>query len=162
MSGRALKIGLAASLVINVFAIGALAGVIYVRSLQPPARAPGNPNPMVRAADVLSPAQQAAFRQMLRQQVAQDRPTMRDSRQAKRRMLDQIAAPTFDQAAVSASLAQARADDIAVRTHLEEGVVNFAANLSPADRAAFADGFRKAALARWMANHPGGKTPPTQ
>ena len=27
--------------------------------------------------------------------------------------------------------------------------------LSPAERAAFADGFRKAALARWIANHPG-------
>ena len=160
MSGRGLKIGLAVSLVVNVFAIGALGGLIYVRSL--PARAPGNPNPLVRAADVLSPAQQAAFKQMLRQHVVQDRPTIRDSRQAKRRMLDQIAAPTFDRAAVSASLAQARADDVAVRMHLEEGVVDFAAQLSPADRATFADGFRKAALARWKANHPGSKPPPAQ
>jgi uncharacterized membrane protein len=162
MSGRGLKIGLAVSLVVNVFTLGALGGLLYVHGVWQPVRPPANPNPMVRAADVLSPTQQAAFKQMLRQQVAQDRPTIRDSRQAKRRMVDLLAAPTFDQAAVSASLAQARADDIAVRTHLEEGVVNFAANLSPADRVTFADGFRKAALARWMANHPGATKPPAQ
>ena len=119
-----------------------------------------NPNPLVRAADVLPAAEQAAFKQMLRQHVAQDRPVIKDSRQAKRRMVDLLAAPVFDRAAVSAALAQARADDIAVRTHLEEGVVDFAARLSPVDRAAFAGGFRKAALARWMANHPGAKPPP--
>ena len=161
MSGG-LKIGLAASLVVNVFTLGALGGLLYIYGPWRPARPPINPNPMVRAADALPATEQAAFRQMLREHVAQDRPVIRDSRQAKKRMVDLLAAPTFDQAAVSASLAQARADDIAVRTHLEEGVVDFAAHLSPADRATFANGFRKAALARWMANHPGAKARPGQ
>jgi len=73
--------------------------------------------------------------------------------------MDQIGAPAFDQAAVNASLAQARADDPAVRAHLEEGVTAFAEGRSPAERAAFADGFRKAALSRWIANHPGKPAP---
>ena len=160
MSGRGLKIGLAVSLAVNLFALGALGGLVYVRTLSQAAHAPANPNPLVRAADVLAPDQQAAFRQMLRQHVVQDRPTIRDSRQAKRRMVELLAAPTFVRAAVSAALAEARTDDVAVRAHLEEGVVDFVARLSPADRAAFAGGFRKAALARWMANHPGAKAPP--
>jgi uncharacterized membrane protein len=154
MSGRSLKIALAASVVVNVFTIGAVGGLVYER-LQPKAvrAAPGNL--VVQAAAALTPAEQAAFRQMLRERMVQDRPLIRESRQARRRAMDQIGAPAFDQAAVNASLAQARADDTAVRTHIEEGVTAFAAGLSPAERAAFADGFRKAALARWIANHPG-------
>jgi uncharacterized membrane protein len=160
MSGPGLKIALTVSLVVNVFTVGALGGLIYMRSLPQPAR-PGA-NPLVRAADNLSQADRDAFKVMLRQHVVQDRPTIRDSRQAHRRAMDLIGAEPFDRAAVSAVLAQARADDFAVRTHLEEGVLDYAAKLSPADRAAFADGFRKAAIARWMANHPGAKAPPAQ
>ena len=157
MSGRNLKIALAVSVVVNVFTIGAVGGLVYDRLQQKPRAATSNL--MVQAAEVLTPAQQTAFKQMLRQRTIEDRPLSRDSRQAKRRAMDQLGAPVFDAAAVGASLARARSDDLAVRTHIEEGIVTFTGGLSPAERAAFADGFRKAALARWIANHPG-KTPP--
>ena len=155
MSGGSLKVALAASLVVNVFALGALGGLAYARLRPGPARG----SVMTQAAAALGPAEQVAFRRMLRDRLVQDRPLIRDSRQARRRAMDQLAAPAFDPAAVAASLAQARSDDTAVRAHVEEGVARFAAGLSPAERAAFADGFRKAALAKWIANHPG-KTAP--
>ena len=160
MSGRGLKIVLAVSLAVNLFTVGAIGGLVYVGSRRQAARSAAIGNPLVRAADALPPAEQETFRQMLRRHVVQDRPTIRDSRQARRRLMELLAAPAVDRAAVGAALAQARADDSAVRAHLEDGVADFVAGLSPTDRAAFVGGFRKAALARWVANHPAAKGPP--
>jgi uncharacterized membrane protein len=157
MSRSGLKIALAASLVVNVFTIGAIGGLVYIGAQIGAARVAARQNPLVRAADDLTPANQAAFKQTLRQTMALERPTMGDSRLARRRTMDLFEATAFDPAATKAAMAQARADDLQVRARLEEAVVDFAARLTPAERHALADGFRRRAIARWVANHPAAK-----
>jgi uncharacterized membrane protein len=157
MSRSGLKIALAASLVVNVFTIGAIGGLVYIGAQIGAARAAARQNPLVRAADDLTPTNEAAFKLALRQTMTVERPAIADSRLARRRAMDLFEAPSFDPAATKAAMAQARADDLQVRARLEEGVVDFAARLPTTERRALADGFRRRAIARWVANHPSAK-----
>jgi uncharacterized membrane protein len=54
-----------------------------------------------------------------------------------------LSAPAFDRAAVEGALTGAREADIAVRTRAEAAVVDYAAGLSPADRAVFVQGLAR-------------------
>jgi uncharacterized membrane protein len=157
MNGRWVRFLLAASLVLNLFFVSAVGGVMIIRH-RVIARA-GGADPLLGAADSLTPAQHDAFRAMISGQLASIGPGLRDARQARRQAMAQIAADPFDRASASANLARARADDAAIRGRIEEAILGFAATLSPPERAAFAAGLRRSAVVRWLANHPGAKPP---
>jgi len=151
------KILLGVSLILNVFVIGAVAGVLIIRQ-QALARASGD-DPLMNAADALSSGQRDAYRTMIGPMLQSLRPQLRDARIARRDAMVRFQIQPFDRAAASADFALARADDAAARARLEEALLDFAAKLPSDQRAAFAKGLSRAAWARWIAAHPG-RAPP--
>jgi uncharacterized membrane protein len=155
MSGRWGKVLLAVSLVLNLFVIGAVAGVLIMRQ-QLLARAASS-DPVMRAADALPSPQREAFRAMIGVQIQALRPGLRDARLARRNAMARLQTEPFDRAGAGADLARARMDDQNARAAVEEAILNFAAQLPPDQRAAFGKGLVRAGRARWIASHPGYK-----
>ena len=153
------KILLGVSLVLNLFVVGAVAGVLIIRQ-QALVRA-GAGDPLMSAADALTPDQRAAFQAMIGPTLQSLRPGLRDARMSRHDAMLRLQTQPFDRAAASADFARARADDAAARGRVEEAILDFAARLPPDQRAAFAKGLSRAALARWIANHPG-RAPPAR
>lgn len=149
------KILLGVSLVLNLFVIGAVAGVLIIRQ-QALARAG---DPLMSAADALTPDRREAFRAMIGPTLLSLRPQLRDARMARHDAVARFQAQPFDRAAASADFARARADDAAARGQVEDALLDFAAKLPPDQRAAFAKGLTRSAVARWIASHPG-RAPP--
>jgi uncharacterized membrane protein len=152
---RGWKIALAVSLALNLFVLGAAGGVLYRDAQGPPGRFGGRGGPLGRAVEGLSGDQRAAFRQMLHDQVEAARPLIQDARRSRRQAFDLLSAPTFDRAAAGQAMAQARNDEGRIRAAMENAVLDFAARLSPQQRASMAEAIRKAAPVRW-----GGGPPP--
>ena len=84
-----------------------------------------------------------AFRRSLRQARLEMRPTAMAGRQARDDAAALLRAPALDQAALGDALARARAADIAIRAHVEERAIAFAATLPPAERAKLAEGIER-------------------
>lgn len=151
MSDRNLKIGLIVSIILNVFLIGGIAGGLAFWRLNPQVQAAATPpggGPQQRralrfAADELAPEQRAAFLQALRQARRASLAQVREAQAHRRELAGLIGAAQFDRAAVIGALDGARTADIAVRTRLETAVVDYAAGLSPADRAVFVRGLAR-------------------
>lgn len=152
------RILLGVSLTLNLFVIGAIIGVLILRE-QNLAGSAGH-DPVMGAADGLTPAHRDAYRAMMVQTLVSVRPTLRDARIARRQAMMQIVAEPFDRAAADASLARAREDDAAARGRVEDAVLDFAVTLPPQERSVLVRGLARAALARWLAAHPG-RRPPT-
>ncbi len=152
--GRFWKVLLGVSLVLNLFMIGAVAGVLILRH-QAQTRRGGDP--VFSAADGLPPAQRDAFRAMVAARLAAIRPNLHDARLARRDAMMRIAAVPFDRAAAGADLARGRADDAAARGQLEDGILDFAGALPPDQRAVLVKGLEHAALVRWIGSHPGAR-----
>jgi uncharacterized membrane protein len=157
VSRRWVNILLAISLVVNLFIVGAVVGVLVVRQ-QVLSQTSGDP--LVDAANALPPAERAVFRATISARIESLRPQLRDARLARREAMSRFQTEPFDRTAASADLARARTDDQAVRGQIEEVILDFAAKLPPNQRADFAKGLSRAALARWIAAHPGRKPPP--
>jgi uncharacterized membrane protein len=138
MTSRGLTIALAISAALNVFVVGAGAGVLLSRVIGP-AHA-GQRGRLAVAADKLGPTERTAFLEMMRDQAQGEGPVLLDAREARRQAVAALQAPRFDRAAAGAALDRARADDMAVRTKIENAVLDFAAGLSPQGRAALAAG----------------------
>lgn len=151
------KILLGVSLVLNLFLVGALVGVLVI-SLRAMASADGR-DPLMSAADALTPDRREAFRAMIGPTLLSLRPQLRDARMARHDAVAHFQAQPFNRAAASADFARARADDATARGRVEEALLDFAAKLPPDQRAAFARGLTRAAVARWIASHPG-RAPP--
>jgi uncharacterized membrane protein len=128
VSPRALWIALALSLVVNVFVIGAAAGLIFGREFGPHGGPGPKPNPLMAAAEKLDPTDRDVFKALMR-------------------------APTFDRAAAGAALDRARADDMQVRAKLENTMLDFAAKLDAPNRAVLSEGLARGPVMRWMQNH---------
>ena len=158
MSGGGLKILLGVSLALNLFVIGAVAGVLLLRQQSLTRVERGDP--VLSAADALPPARRDAYRAMMTTTLKSLAPTLRDARLVRRDAMARIRTEPFDRAAVSADLARGRADDAAARGQVEEAILNFAATLPPDQRAIFGKGLVRAALARWVASHPGHRPGP--
>ena len=137
-----LAIGLFISLALNLFLIGAAAGVIALGLRM--ARENGAPNPLAAATRDLPQPDRRQFRQMLVAERSAVAPDARRSRDLRAAAWSALANPSPDVAAVKSELAQSRTIDIGVRTRVEERVVDYVAGLSPRDRAIFAAGMRKA------------------
>jgi uncharacterized membrane protein len=148
MGDRGLKIALVASLVLNVFVIGAAAGAVFIQFYAPAAKPAGSPNPLMVAAEKLNPADHDAFRQMMQDQNLMTGPTRLDARQARAEAIRLMQTQPFDRAAAGAALDRTRADDIKVRGVVENAVLDFAAKLGPQARATLSLGFVRGAGGR--------------
>lgn len=133
---------LIASLVLNLFLIGAIAGGSYKLfwSTQAPLAGKVGQNALRFAAENLTNEQQRLFKKTLREARREVKPLLEDSKEARVEVRKQIAAPEFNREAILAALAHTREADSAVRIHIEEKLVNFAETLSAEDRQKLADG----------------------
>ncbi len=167
MNGRAGTVILVVSVVLNVFLLGAIAGGAYQWFARHPGR-PGaagvaEPGPRIAlrfAADDLSPERQAQFRDALKAARRDERIDIRQAREGRRDVLDLLAAPTLDRAAVDDALARTRSADSRLRAQVESNVVDFAQSLSDDERQRFVAGLRHSGQWRMRAAHAKPKEPP--
>ena len=135
-----LRLALAASLILNLFLVGALvAGYLTLRSGGHMIVAGS-----LRIAGTELPAgERKPFRMALRQTRRAMHPTVVAARAAKAEAAALLRQPIVDQAAVLAALDRARAADMLVRAAVERRAVAYAAGLPPATRAKLADAMTK-------------------
>ena len=150
MSPRALWIALVLSLVVNVFVIGAGAGLIFGRAFGPPPNAGPRPNPLMAAAERLDPTNREVFMALMQDEAQRLGPTEFDARAARRQAVALMRAPNFDRAAAGAALDRARVDDVEVRQKLENTMLDFAATLDPQNRTILSEGLGRGPVARWI------------
>jgi len=143
MRVNGLLIGLIVSMVLNVFLIGAGAGVFALALRMAHASAVQRPGAFVRAARDLPPAAKLSLRRSIRQAWLEVRPGVQESRALKVAAWGALADPAPDVATIKLKLAQSRQLDLQARTRVEEAVVDAALGLPGPDRAAFADGLRR-------------------
>jgi uncharacterized membrane protein len=137
-TGRNLLI---ASVVLNVFLAGALAGgAVWIRSGKS-----GQGYSLEAAGGRLPDQQRMLFRKALREVRRASRDIILDGQQARREAADLLRQPVLDTAALSAALERARNADIAVRTRLEQRIIEFAAAGSAEDRSVLAEGLARRA-----------------
>ena len=146
MDVQTMKRWLVASLIVNVFLVGGIAGGTWrwwtaERAAAPTATA--QPRGLRYAADELSAAQRRVYLTGLREARRQDPASTETARAGRQEVLRLLGAPQFDRIALGAALARTREADTALRAHLEASVVDFAGTLSAADRERFASGMAK-------------------
>jgi len=144
MNGR-WKALIAASVLLNVFLLGAIAGGawrwFYAQGMHE--AQPAQRTALRFAADDLSPERQAQFVDALKAARRDAKAYAREGRDDRRVVLDLLAAPQLDRAALDDALARTRAADTALRAQVESGVADFAATLTPEERVKFAEGLRQ-------------------
>lgn len=137
-----LRLGLVASIVLNLFLAGALvAGYASLRT----GKRMLNAGSLRVAGAELPASERRPFRQALRQARQTQRSSIVASRAAKSRAAALLRETTVDQAAVLAELDRARAADMMVRAAVERRAVLFATRLPVADRAKLADAMERRA-----------------
>lgn len=125
-----------ASVVLNVFLAGALAGgAIWIRSGKS-----GHAHSLETAGGRLPEQDRTAFRKALREVRRDSRQVILDGQQARREAADLLQQPVLDTTALSAALERARNADVTVRTRLEQRIVEFAAAGSAEGRRVLAEG----------------------
>ena len=135
-TGRNLLI---ASVVLNVFLAGALAGgAVWIRSGKS-----GQGTSLEAAGGRLPDQQRMLFRKALREVRRESRDIILDGQQARREAADLLRQPVLDTVAVAAALERARNADITVRTRLEQRIIEFAAAGSADDRNVLAEGLAR-------------------
>lgn len=139
-----LWIALFISLSLNVFVVGALVGARLTGArLIPPAAAADQElrvrNPVGAAVRELSPEAQAAWRRQMPEFAATYGPRVREARRLARETMRGFGREPFDPAAARADLARARALESEGRLEMDRRLVDFAATLSPEERARFGE-----------------------
>ncbi|WP_042299667.1 periplasmic heavy metal sensor [Paraburkholderia kururiensis] len=147
MSERSWKLALVGSLVLNAFLLGAIGGgAIQWFSTRGETHAAARVQPLTAlrfAASELSPERQQQFLDALKRARREGRDFALEGREARHQVLELLAAPQLDRPALDAALARTRAADTALRTHIEQGVADFAATLTPDERAKFVEGLKR-------------------
>lgn len=142
MTSRSLKIALAVSVALNVFAVAAGAAVWVARekieNRVADAHRPGRGEPVWNVVERMDPAVRDQVKQRLRGTAMQAKPDFEEARAARREAIALTGAPTFDPVAVAALLERSRASEMRGRSRLEAGAVETLGQLSPADRKALA------------------------
>jgi uncharacterized membrane protein len=136
---RWLFLGLIVSVALNLFLIGAAAGILSMGAhlaQQRPARPGPGGGQLWRASRALPPEQARAFRQALRAEALAARPLADAGRRARERAWLTGTGDRFDAATTKTALAAARAADMRTRQRLEEAVVDIAGALPPEQRRA--------------------------
>ena|SRR5579864_3262163 len=142
MRPRWLIVGLVASLALNLFLIGAAAGVIAL-GLRMAHQGPLRAGALVRASRDLPQPERCQLRTALAATWRDLRPDVERSRALRVAAWSALADPKADPAAVKAQLAESRQIDEGVRAKAEERIVDEVHALPPADRATFAQGMRR-------------------
>jgi len=149
MSRRALLVALIVSAAVNLFAVGAVVGAFI---LGPRFHDAG---PMMRrgpplwaAAAELPPERRAAYRQALMGEGDAVRASLRAARRARQETWLSLGGPEFDPKAAAARLEHARDLEMQARGAVERRVLDFAATLPPAERAALAKGLARSGPGR--------------
>jgi len=143
MRRRWLIVGLVASVALNLFLLGLGAGVIAFGLNMARENAAVRPAAFFWAASGMAQPARRDTRRMLLSLRDQVRPDVQRSRALRRQAWSGLADAKPDAAAIKAGLAQSRQIDIAVRAKVEDGIVDHVAQLSPADRAAYAAGITR-------------------
>jgi len=142
MSGRMLKILLAASVALNLFA-AAGGAALYVtrakveRQVEAEAR-PGRGQSVMALVGRLPEAERDRVRQALRASARAAKPDFEAARSARREAVTRAGAAEFDAVAVQSLLEQSRLAEMRGRARLEGDALVILGSLSPADRAALA------------------------
>ncbi len=141
MTPRTLKIALAVSVALNLFAAaGAVAVAIAypraVEKLETQNRAMRDRS-VGGLVDSLSPEAHDRVRQALRQSALAARPDFEAAREARRQAIAAAVQPQFDAAAVQALLEQSRLAEMRGRARLESDALAILGTLAPADRETF-------------------------
>lgn len=138
MSRPLLYAALFASLALNVFVGGAFVGAHLTKAKAPAEVAePRQRNPVAAALRELPPEAQAAWRDRMPEHQRSYGPKMREARQLARETMRGFGAEPFDAQAATANLERARTLEHESRVAMDRRLVEFAATLSPADRARF-------------------------
>jgi uncharacterized membrane protein len=142
MRSRWLIVALIASLALNLFVIGAGAGVwAFAAGL---ARAPGaRPGALFWATEDLPQPDRRQMRQFLKDVRDQARPSAVQSLALRAAAWGALAGAKPDAAAIKQQLARGRQIDVAIRTDAEAKIIDYAARLPPTDRAIFAAGMKR-------------------
>ena len=142
MTSRSLKIALAVSVALNVFAVAAGAAVWVARDKiedrVAEAHKPGRSAPVWDVIERMDPAVRDKVKAQLRAAAMQARPDFDEARAARREAIALTGGETFDPVAVAALLERSRASEARGRSRLETGAVETLNQLSPADRKALA------------------------
>ncbi|WP_322045866.1 periplasmic heavy metal sensor [Paraburkholderia sp. J67] len=153
MNARSWKVLIVGSVLLNVFLLGGIAGgawrwfaardALQARTQQQAQTQPAQRAALRFATDNLSPERQQQFVDALKAARREGRDDARAGRDDRRRVLDLLAAPQLDRAALDAALAHTREADIALRAKVESGVADYAATLTPEERVKFVEGLER-------------------
>lgn len=143
MSPKAVKIALAASVALNLFAVAAGATLLVTRSQvedrveaqHRPART-GSPMHLI---EQLDPAVRGRVRDTLRASALAARPDFEEARLKRRQAVEMGRSETFDADRARALLEQSRTAELRGRARLETDAVALLATLEPDDRRALSE-----------------------
>jgi len=143
LNARTLKIALAASVALNLFALAAGATLLVGRAnverrIEAQHRAPRD-HPFMTLVEGLDPAVRDRVRDTLRASARAARPDFEETRLKRRQATALARSADFDPAEVSALLEQSRAAELRGRARLEEDAVALLGTLEPDDRAALSE-----------------------
>jgi uncharacterized membrane protein len=160
MSRRSLVIALIVSLAVNLFVLGGLAGAMLMG--WPGHGPPPQPGPPRLAAlgAALTPAQQQAWRQTIRQAAQNAGPKLRQARRLREQAWTLMNADTVDTGAVLSALNQSRGLEFQARSEMDRAVVGFAATLPAEERRKLGEALSRARHGppphgRWLGHRPG-------
>jgi uncharacterized membrane protein len=144
MQSRWLVIGLIVSLAVNLFLVGAAAGIITLGVRMAHQNALVRPGALVRATRDLPQPSRRQFRMMLGDEWRSAVPDLERSRMLRTNAWAAVGDAKPDAAAIKAGLAQSRQIDLDQWTKVEERVVDYVLALPQSDRTIFAQGMRRA------------------
>ena len=160
MNARTLKIALAASVALNLFALAAGATLLVGRAevqhrLEAEHRAPRE-RPFLAVIEGLDPDVRDRVRQTLRASARTAHTDFREARLKRREATALARSPEFDPVQVSTLLDQSRAAELRGRARIEADAVSVLATLEPDDRAALSEILtrRGRVAARNRGDHP--------
>ena len=143
MSPRTLKIALAASVALNLFAAAAgatlLVGRADVERRIDAQHRPPRDRSFMTVVEGLDPAVRERVRETLRASAREARPDFEETRLKRRQATALVRSADFDPARVSALLEESRAAELRGRARLEADAVAVLATLEPDDRAALSE-----------------------
>ncbi len=143
MTGRKTTIAILCSVALNLFLVGALAGVLVV-SIRSAAGHPSGRQWLRGAAMSLTSDDRGRLFATLRGQATIVRPLAAQARDLRQGAWGQLGGATFDSTLVKATLARARALDQQARATVEDSVVDFAATLPQSERQTFTRSMQRA------------------
>jgi uncharacterized membrane protein len=145
MSRRALVIALVASLALNLFVIGGLAGAALMGFGRHGFHGPPPPGRLAAVGEALTPERREAWRTTMRGAVATAGPQLRQARELRRQAWEAVAKEPANAPAAMAALDQSRALEGQARSVMDRAVVDFAASLPAADRAKLSEALSRRA-----------------